>query len=350
MKKQRALVFFSSGLGDALLLVPLVNALRSKNIEVTAFFNSNDRCEQLFSHSYLFDHIILRKSKWQQLLFAMLHLQAFDLVFNNHQALSRFHLKCAGWLGKSIIVQQGGPLRLKRNKFKLVVPENNIHDALQNLRLFQSHAQLSDLDFNLHFDGLVDYPLPFSEPYLILQSSSGNNQTPYKNWDAYNWISLLQYLAEKLPAFKIVILGDTHEMAINPLIDEAKLKNVFSLIGKTSIEEAVSISAKAAFYIGLDSVFMHLAFALNKPTFSIWGASNPQLYGYPWKDEKKHAVVSQYLDCAPCNAWIGANTSRVKSPLACPDFKCITTLRPATVIAALEWFIIENKFYNPNKK
>ena len=80
---------------------------------------------------------------------------------------------------------------------------------------------------------------------------------------------------------------------------------------------------QSQFYIGLDSGLMHIAVALNKPTFTVWGASNPILYGYEWIDPKKHKIVSLNLKCAPCSAWINPNTSRVTNPLECPDFKCI---------------------------
>ena len=91
-------------------------------------------------------------------------------------------------------------------------------------------------------------------------------------------------------------------------------------------------------YIGLDSGLMHIAVAFSKPTFTIWGASNPVLYGYAWAG-KQHHIVSLNLNCAPCSAWINPNTSRVTDPLRCPDFKCIKEIPVTMVKTELDDFI-----------
>ena len=92
------------------------------------------------------------------------------------------------------------------------------------------------------------------------------------------------------------------------------------------------------FYIGLDSGLMHIAVALNRPTFTLWGASDPSLYGYNWLSEK-HKVVSLNLHCSPCSAWINPNTTRVDDPLKCPDFICIRDLSVEKVKTEFGHFI-----------
>jgi ADP-heptose:LPS heptosyltransferase len=340
MEKRRAIVFFSSGLGDALLLVPLVNALKNDNYEVTGFFNSAQSCETLFAETTLFDQIIVKQNKLDTISFTVRNRKKFDCVYLNHQANSRSNQWMAAELSHEVYLLGTDETKIRYPHFHFMAAKANIHDALQNAWLFNKELSLVDLDFNLHYTATSKPSTPILEPYIVLQHSSGNNKTPYKNWDEEKWLDLFKHIAIRLPNYKIVLLGDKNEMAISHHLEHHS--NVISLIGQTSIADAVAIVANATFYIGLDSAFMHLAFLLDKPTFSIWGGSSPTLYAYDWKDAKRHKVISLYLDCSPCNAWIGANTARVSDPIACPDFKCMKSLSTTTVIDAFEIFIANN--------
>jgi ADP-heptose:LPS heptosyltransferase len=341
LKKKKALVFFSSGLGDALLLIPLVNALRKDDFEVTGLFTSDFDCENLFTHSSLLNKTEVKKNKFSLWRYALLRFRKYDTVYLNYFSISKSNNIGAAILGKQVrtyLTHKPAPVF---RHFRYSMVQANTHDALQNLILYNGLATLKDLDFNFHYQNTNNLRKDLGAKYVIVQVSSGNNQTPYKNWDAKYWIQFLDYLNEKLIGYQIVLLGDKNENQINTEILKTERNNVLSLIGQTSIEEAVEISSKASFYIGLDSAFMHLAFIFGKPTFSIWGASSPTLYGYQWYNAQQHHIVSKHLNCAPCNAWHGANKSRVTNPKDCPDFICIKTLSPETVIAAFEVFAKE---------
>jgi ADP-heptose:LPS heptosyltransferase len=344
LKKKKALVFFSSGLGDALLLIPLVNALRKDDFEVTGLFTSNFDCENLFTHSSLLNKTVVKKKKFSLWRYALLRFRKYDTVYLNYFSISKSNNIGAAILGKQVRTYLAHKTNPVFKHFRYSVVRADTHDALQNLILYNGLATLKDLDFNFHYKNKEGQRKDLGSKYVIVQVSSGNNQTPYKNWDAKYWIQFLDYLNEKLMGYQIVLLGDKNENQINTEILKTERKNVLSLIGQTSIAEAVEISSKASFYIGLDSAFMHLAFVFGKPTFSIWGASSPVLYGYQWYNAQQHHIVSKHLNCAPCNAWHGANKSRVSNPNDCPDFICIKTLSPETVIAAFEVFVKENGF------
>jgi ADP-heptose:LPS heptosyltransferase len=208
---------------------------------------------------------------------------------------------------------------------------------LQNVFLINPSASLSDLNFNLSYTSQkTNFNLP--KEYIVIQASSANNKAPYKNWDIEKWLELFKYLQIKSPSSTLVLLGDNTELHLNEKINSSNHPNVLSLIGKTTLNDAMEIIYQSQFYIGLDSGLMHIAVALNKPTFTIWGASNPTLYGYEWLGAN-HKVVSLNLACAPCSSWLNANTSRVKNPALCPDFKCIKDLSVEMVNKELDKFI-----------
>jgi len=335
---KKALVFFSAGVGDAILLVPLVNDLKKQGYFVTGLFTSSFGCESIFENTQLFDDVKIKKNKLLFVLFSILNFRKYDAVFLNHFSFSKSNLTLAAFLGKDVYTNykeftssQSSPA------IHFIDPKPNTHDALQNVFLINSSATLSDLNFNLNYTSQKNsFNLP--KKYIVIQASSANNKAPYKNWDIEKWLELFKYLQIKSPSSTLVLLGDNTELHLNEKINSSSHPNVLSLIGKTTLNDAMEIIYQSQFYIGLDSGLMHIAVALNKPTFTIWGASNPTLYGYEWLGAN-HKVVSLNLACAPCSSWLNANTSRVKNPALCPDFKCIKDLSVEMVNKELDKFI-----------
>lgn len=341
--KNKALVFFSAGVGDSILLVPLINNLKKENYHVTGIFNSPFGCEAIFKNSTLLDCIIAKQNKLSLFIFALTHYQYFDLVFFNHFSFSLNINKLANFIGKNSITNFNDNFLNKTNT-RVIKPIMDTHDALQNVLMFNTNATLRELDFNLHYSSTsVQFNLP--KDYFIIQISSANNKAPFKNWDIDKWIIFLRYINSTFPNIHLVILGDHTELYFNEMIQNANLLNTISLIGKTNLSQAVDIICLAKLYIGLDSGLMHIAAAFNKPTFTLWGASNNKLYGYEWFG-KQHKTVSLNLNCAPCSSWINPNITRVSNPLNCPDFKCIKTISTETVIKEFNEYykIITNPF------
>lgn len=345
---KRALIFFSAGVGDAILLVPLVNELKKQGFHVTGLFTSAYHCESIFENTDLFDFIVIKKSKINLVLYSFLHFRKFNLVFLNHFSYSKSHISLAALLGKDVYSNYSGYTSLQSSSaLHFIEPKPDTHDALQNLYLYDTNKTLGDLNFELNYNPQLNNPFKLPEKYITIQISSANNKAPYKNWPLENWIKLFTHIHEVLPQISLVILGDETELPLNEKLNFNKNKNIISLIGKTNLNGVMEIIYHSKFYIGLDSGLMHMAMALNKPTFTIWGASNPQLYGYEWMGDK-HKVVSLNLPCAPCSAWINPNRSRVSDPLLCPDFKCIKELPLEKVTEAFNTFVKTNSIPSPS--
>jgi ADP-heptose:LPS heptosyltransferase len=68
---------------------------------------------------------------------------------------------------------------------------------------------------------------------------------------------------------------------------------------------------------------MHIAGCVGTPTITVWGGSDPELFGWQKIDRSKHRVLQKKLSCHPCNRWISPNTSKVELPSMCPDFECL---------------------------
>ncbi len=338
-KNKKAAVYFSAGIGDALLLTPLIKELKNDGYHVTGIFTSKFLVHGLYECIELLDEkmIILSKPKlvWFIGRFAF---TPFDISFVNFFAAGKGNLVAASQTSKKVITN-------KKVKFTYEIPENihfiepesNIQDGEQNLRLYKKAGHVTEADFHLDIkkEDLGKFNLPKS--YIVLQAGAGNNETPFKIWDVKKWKELITLLSKEHPDKHIVLLGDDTEIEINKKLEA---KNVVNLTGKTNLKELLSVIENACCFIGGDSGLMHTAVALNKPTFTIWGASNEKLYSYNALNPIKHQIVfNTTIKCRPCSAWINANKTRVKNPSTCPDFICLQELSSEIVYQHLQLFL-----------
>lgn len=335
-KKRKIAVFFTGGLGDVLLHVPLLKELQKKQFKVTCIFYSKYNNDCLFDHS-LYDTKLQLDTKLSLIVYALTRFKYFANVYINHlgggKAVAIAANLCSKRVTQTNTIAAAGRTN-KRNKQVIL----NFSDAEQTLHLLYSkqNAFIKNIN-NFYFlhpllePGLNKKFTGSNSSYFVVQVSAGNNTTPFKNWPAKYWLSLVSTFCNSYKNIDLIILGDHTETTYTTMFNELELSNCKVLIGKTSITELFNLVAQSSGYIGLDSGIMHMAVVLQKKTISIFGASNEKLYGYAILDEGNHKVVSSAVSCRPCSSWINANTTRVTNPIECPDFACLISIEPALV-------------------
>ena len=334
-------IFFPPALGDALLCVPLVKELKRKSYTVTGVFSSSPS-QQLFLENSLLNGSILLDSKRKQLFYSIIYFRKFDSAFLNVFSSTRANLFLSFFIAKktksNFISQNLHTYFSKRIDF--VKPRLKVHDAVQNLNIaFQNfeNTNLKEEDFLLPVKSSVSsFSLP--QAYIAVQISAINNMFQYKNWPVQNWIVFLKAATKEFPHLTFVLLGESKEIQLAEKITNENIRNVLSLVGKTEVCDLIPIIGNSRFFLGLDGGLMHLAVALNKPTFTLWGPSDFELYGYHWLNSEKHKIIYRDMTCRPCNSWIAPNTSRVSKPEECPDYACMTDLKPLVVLEQFSAF------------
>lgn len=349
-KKRKSIVFVSSGLGNSILLVPLLKRLKKENNIVTIILNSNFVSKDfLVFNKFPFDNIIElnNTSTFRFLIRKIFH---FDCAYLDFSSSSVKNLLIARIVSKQVIAMRNSNPFVPGINF--VKAESNIHSAILNGRLVNKYYK----DQNLLLEDILLKPEDSKHPIfyqfrdknvipVAIQISSANLKVKYKNWPTDSWIEFLKEILKSYPNFNLILLGDKNESLIGNKISNICTDSIINLVGKTNLKEVSQIINSSRFYIGLDSGLMHLAVAFNKPTFTIWGGSSYKLYGYNQFNDVKHLDMYLDVDCSPCNAWIGANTSRVKNPIDCPDNKCIINIKPKWLFESFNKFVIQNKLY-----
>ena len=140
------------------------------------------------------------------------------------------------------------------------------------------------------------------KPILAICTKS---KEPVKNWPETNWSELIQNLKANI---SIIQLGDDREPTF---------EGVHRYAGKLSMRESAAILSKANYFIGPDSLLMHIANGLNIPSTIIFGGSRPVgCFGY-----SENINLSSAPECSPC--WIHEGYESCDHEL-----KCMKEIKP----------------------
>jgi heptosyltransferase III len=191
---------------------------------------------------------------------------------------------------------------VEKNKFKSwwkilllnysYIYEDNSHILLNNLKPlnFLNIQSLRYLDAPVNNqDSLKSVKSKLTKlnikEFIIFHPSA---QYEYKVYDEKLRSELLK-LIDTLN-FPIVVTGGLTQIDSNIKRSLPELKNIYDLIGETSMEEFIALSSLSIGYIGMDTLNMHIAASQNKRIFAIFGPTNPKMWS-PWSNELQTSLV-----------------------------------------------------------
>ena len=326
-----------SGLGEALLNIPAIRALK-QNFNSFIITLVNPVVKELVAGSPEIDQILVfDESRWNKSIFTRLALllqirkMKLDLavIFN---PTKRFHI---------LTYLAGIPWRLgyaRKWSFLLTHKiedkkfQGQKHEVEYNLDLIRSiSADTDDKHISIKLrkedtqfvqDSLLKYTITDKDLVIAIHPHSSN---PAKTWPKENFASIADELHSRFTA-KIAIIGAAQERSsVINLISLTKHPPI-NLSGKLTLKQLAAFFKKCALLISNDSGPVHIAAACQTPTVVIFGRNipgvGPKRWG-PWGNG--HIVLHKDAGCNPC------------LDRKCPyNFKCLTSISPEEVLKAVE--------------
>ena len=303
----RALVVKLRHHGDVLLAAPVLSVLKAKGLEVDALVY-DDTVPMLEGHPALAQlHVVGRKWRaagaltrlsLERQLFGRLRARRFDLLVHLSEQPRGAWL--ARLLGARYSVAPRMPDRgaFWAKSFTHLYPiaarrhqvEVNL-DALRRIGV-QPHPALRKVIFNPGEQAAKRIESLVPPRFIHLHPAS---RWRFKCWPADKNAELVDRLAAD--GFPVVVTAapDPEEVGFaEQILGKTKAIN---LAGKLSIKELGALTAKAALFVGVDSMPMHLAGAMGTPTVALFGPSGEHEWG-PWS--VPHRVVRSEHSCRPC--------------------------------------------------
>ncbi|HKQ30061.1 MAG TPA: putative lipopolysaccharide heptosyltransferase III, partial [Burkholderiales bacterium] len=119
----------------------------------------------------------------------------------------------------------------------------------------------------------------------------------FKCWEPEKYAALINLLQQAGERIVLTAAPATKEMAFVERLNAQLAKPVIDLAGKLDLKQLAAVIAGAKLFIGVDSVPMHMAAAMQTPTVVLFGPSSEQVWG-PW--QVSHRFVTTPYSCRPC--------------------------------------------------
>lgn len=132
------------------------------------------------------------------------------------------------------------------------------------------------------------------EPLLAVHPGAAYG--PAKRWPAASFRDLLIRIARAFPG-RILLLGSRDEQSLALAVSEGVSPAPLSLIGETTLGEAMGVLRRCRLVVGNDSGLIHLAAALGRPVVALFGPSDPRLTG---PSGPGHRLLRHPAACSPC--------------------------------------------------
>jgi heptosyltransferase III len=277
----RIAVFRGGALGDVVLTLPILQALRRGYPDSFITFVAPFPQAELAAHGHAD---------------CILDLNSAGLVslFNPDRDLPQ---EVRDRLGADLMVSYlADPTGVVRKKLAGLVSINFVQgpfrlDLKKRYAVEQLAEPMETLGISLA-DPVPRLPVAGARAFshrLAVHVASGS---PKKNWPLENWVELLSRLG---PGFDelVVVSGEADVDITNSLLPRISSKNV-RLLQNRPLWDLVAELHQAALFVGHDTGVTHLAAAAGTPTVALFGPTDPEI----WAPKGEHVFIMRSPDQA----------------------------------------------------
>jgi ADP-heptose:LPS heptosyltransferase/lauroyl/myristoyl acyltransferase len=288
-KKIKIFIRMPNWLGDILMAIPLIRAVRRARPDAQITLIARPRFIQFLENLCLADGVLPIEEKhhskkyypraYYQQLFAYRRLKPDFCICLMNQALSgnievlllnarhsfaqQFLGKKAPWFSEKITMNRDGPS---------VHQVENLHFFAEQMG-YRDHWDLRTIDLKI-------------EKLNAIALICGSENNPNTRWPVHHWIRLIEILLRRTTA-NIMLFGTANDLTISRKITHAfpHENRLIDRTGKTNLLEFAHEIASCKFAIGNDTGGVHLSNFLGIPTVVLFGPTNPHktrpIFGAP---------------------------------------------------------------------
>ena len=332
---KKALVIKLRHHGDVLLTSPVFSNLAAAipGVEIDAMVYE-ETVPMLDGHPAIRKFVTYNR-KWKKLGFFKRIFRELKLLYQIRQENYDLVIQLTeGDRGAIVALASGAKIRVgvdaekKRKVFTHLVkmcktPRHTVEKNLDALRRIGIFPTPEERDLCFHIPDESRRKMKQNERYFLLHPVS---RWRFKCWPTSLVAKLIQEL--HLRGEKIVVTAspDEQEMTMcQEILAQIPEIPVINLAGKTSLKELGALIEMSECLICVDSVPLHIASALKKPTVVLFGPTSEINWG-PWQNSQAR-VVTQQLACRPC-FMDGCGGSKMSD--------CLATLPLKSVLHAIE--------------
>lgn len=328
---KKLLTIFQSGYGNTVLALPLFNFLKKDCGYYLVALTNHSTHKELLELSGIFDEIHLYQENFLIRPKTLRH-SFYDCVILPRIQWNRKTFFYTFWRSKKVIYGHDHWILKLFPNVTSRPPKLERHELGNNFYLWSDNY--SEFKWENQIDWKID--LQKKKDQICIHPIAEHGKAYFKNLEPQTWAEIISSLSEKYKHKKFLVVGMENELLWRSERDWNE--NVEFKSFDNDVRGWMRVLLESEKVICPDTAALHISAIGGVRTFSFWGGSSPLLAGYR-RFNKKHTEISRGLSCSPCYAYMGANTSRVKHPLDCPDFICVRGMDTAYVIQSMSVFI-----------
>jgi len=329
LRRFRILIRSSNWLGDAVMTVPAIRAIKRGRPDAHVTILSSAELAPVWKLVPEIDEIITANtaSVWS-VVRTIRTQQPFDvgIIFPNsfrtglEAWLARIPRRVGyrghyrGWLLNQVV----------RERRKPRPPEHQAHRYLRIAEQLGADIASGPVGEAVTFPGYAtsvpDRSSPASNQPTKLGLCPGAEYGPAKRWLPDRFAEVAKAIAEQKPV-QWVLLGTARDRELGETIAATIGGHCVNRIGQTTLEQLIEELRTCRLLLTNDTGTMHLAALLGVPVVAIFGSTEPALTA-PLGDS--HIVIRHHVECSPCFL------------RNCPiDFRCMKAVPAEEVITAV---------------
>lgn len=326
---RRVLLIRPGGLGDMLMLMPVIRSIRAARPDIELDIVCERRNFEVLKLAGLEGHALLYDGAPHRLL--SLRARRYDVALDSEQ----YHHFSA-----IMALMSGAPVRVgfRINPARLNLYTHLLGYDVDGYEMDQFARLLRPLGIPLAFGALdgvltdITPPLDSQLPDAVdalrrrgpLVAVSPGSSDPYKQWGFEKFKQLIQALTSR--GHGVMLVGGPAEVRQATALQQCLSPDLLlNLAGRYSLTQTAAALQAASLFVGGDSGLGHLAVALARPTLILFGPSDERKWSRP---HARHAVLRKQLPCAPCSIF-GYHK-------LCRDIPCMATIGVAEVVETAE--------------
>ncbi len=321
---RRILVIQTAFLGDIVLTLPLIRALKKYKPETELYLLTTPIGSSLLEAQHIVDRIIVYDKRADDKGIIPLLKQIKLLKELNIDTVVSPHRSIRSGL---IALLSGAHKRIGYNLFHLI-PFYNVR-VKRNRYLHEVDRILSLLaPLNIRISNDERYPLlktnKISRQKQLIFIAPGSTWAK-KQWTQEGYAELIKLLYKN--GYSTVLLGSKDERAVADRIKMLAGVEVQDMVGKTDLNALVDLLSGIGLLVTNDNGAMQVAQAVQTPIVAIFGPTVPEQGFAPIRDNTC-IVENKGLYCRPCSP---------HGPDECPEghFLCMRSITPDAVFRAI---------------
>ncbi len=306
---QRILVIKLSALGDVILSIPSLRALRKRYPAAWITVLTGRRSRKILRNCpYINDVMIHEPARPKERVFSLLETarllakEDFDIVVDlqNNRTSHLLSYLCgarvrAGHPNRkwSFLLNRPstgseGPMPPLEHQFK-VLKALGVEDFDKRLELW------TDAEEDRAVDAFLEEGWVSSSQTLVGINPGSSLRWPTKQWPVENFAKLCDELAKR--NIRVVLTGSPEDAPLaEELMGQTRNKPI-NAVGRTSVTELIALVKRCHVFISSDSAPMHVASAVDVPLLAIFGPTDPKRHLVA---PSRHQVFWKEVHCSPC--------------------------------------------------